>query len=224
MSELSRITLKELSHLTKDELKKIVIDMLAEENDHVIENNLLQDLVRRNVALSNQLKETINEVERLSNTDQLTKLYNRYYFVKAFEREQKRCRRYGGIFSIIMFDIDHFKKVNDTFGHDIGDRTLIDTGRIAQEIFRDVDVLARWGGEEFIALLTDADLNRGLIVAERLRKAIELNKFFRVETLTISLGVSEIRRGDTMEDLIKRADEAMYEAKHTGRNRVCSKR
>lgn len=224
MSRSSDITLSKMNTLNEDELKMIIIEMLAEHNDKHIENDLLQDLVRRYVDINHKLKDTLAVVEKLSNTDQLTGLNNRHYFVKAFDRELRRYQRYGEVFTLIMFDLDHFKLVNDKFGHDVGDEVLKMTAHLTRICFRDVDIIARWGGEEFIVLVVGAELDEGLKVAERLRGTIDIHEFDVVGNKTISLGVSTISAGDSMEMVIKRADEALYEAKSSGRNRVCYKK
>ena len=224
MSKSSETTLNNLESLSEDELRMIIIEMFAERNDNHIENDLLQDLVRRYVDLNHRLKDTLVEVEKLSNTDQLTGLNNRHYFVKAFERERRRYERYGDLFTLIMFDLDHFKLVNDHYGHDIGDEVLKKTAYLTRICFRDVDIIARWGGEEFIVLISDTDLEEGLKVAERLRETIDIYDFDTIGHKTISLGVAEIAHRDTMEMVIKRADEALYEAKSSGRNKVCYKK
>ena len=223
MSESLATSLSRLNSLSENELKMVIIEMLAEHNDKHIENDLLQDLVRRYVDLNHKLNDTLLEVEQLSNTDQLTGLNNRHYFIKAFERERRRHQRYGEAFTLIMFDLDHFKLVNDEFGHDVGDEVLKVTAELTKICFRDVDIIARWGGEEFIVLVAGTELEEGLHVAERLRETIALHKFNQVGHKTISLGVSEISGRESMETVIKRADEAMYEAKISGRNRVCYK-
>lgn len=221
MSKPFDITLSQLDSLTEDELKVIIIEMFAEQNDKHIENDLLQDLVRRYVDLNHKLKDTLAEVEKLSNTDQLTGLHNRHYFVKAFDRERRRYERYGDVFTLIMFDMDLFKQVNDKFGHDVGDAVLMKVASLTQIVFRNVDIIARWGGEEFLVLVAGTDLKEGLIVAERLRETIDICDFDVVEHMSISLGVSAISGRETMEKVIKRADEALYEAKMSGRNKVC---
>ncbi|MFI9654234.1 GGDEF domain-containing protein [Guyparkeria sp. GHLCS8-2] len=119
-----------------------------------------------------------------------------------------------------MIDLDHFKRVNDTYGHDVGDRVLVElTKRLAGEM-REPDFLARWGGEEFVALLPETGPSEAARVAERLRRRIEVEPFPDVGPLTISLGLTNFRSGDTSNTLLTRVDAALYEAKRTGRNRV----
>ena len=220
MYDREPITLSRLRMLTKDELIAIILDQMAEENDKSIQNSLMYDLVRKYVDTNEDLKKTLLEVERLSNTDPLTGLYNRLNFTKVFDRELQRFNRYGQEFCIILMDIDHFKSVNDTYGHNIGDEVLKDVSKILTTQAREVDIVARWGGEEFIVLVTAGCSDGGCILAERIRKAIEGHEFPEVGQVTMSLGVAVIREGDTLSALTARADEALYFAKDSGRNQV----
>ena len=171
--------------------------------------------------------ETVNRfLEDVSNTDQLTKLNNRHYFVKRYHEEYRRAQRHGDTISVIMLDIDHFKHFNDTYGHLAGDQCLVAVAKALSDcISRAGDSLARFGGEEFIVLLTHTDLDGAHTVAERLRQAveaIELELEEQTVSVTISLGVASIvpNSPDHPEQLIQTADEALYSAKQQGRNRV----
>lgn len=153
-------------------------------------------------------------------TDSLTGAYNRNMLNVALPREIERARRYGTPLAIIMLDIDHFKRVNDKHGHQMGDRTLVwVTERIATQL-RDSDVLFRWGGEEFMVLAPGIDLAGAGQVAERMRREIERSPFESVGAITCSFGCSEFRPDDTRDGFIQRADSALYRAKTNGRNRV----
>jgi diguanylate cyclase (GGDEF)-like protein len=160
------------------------------------------------------------KLELLSTTDQLTGVYNRRAFDEFFTRERDRAVRYNKPLSLILFDIDYFKKVNDTFGHEAGDHVLQEVVNISKEQIRKVDSLFRWGGEEFILLLPETEVDGAIIVAERLRSAVEKWEFPTTSSITISLGVSQFHKDDSDKTLIKRADVALYEAKQGGRNRV----
>jgi diguanylate cyclase (GGDEF)-like protein len=156
--------------------------------------------------------------------DGLTGVFNRRFMEAKLEEECKRSMRYGCHFSVIMFDIDYFKKVNDGYGHQCGDLILkLISSRIAG-IVRDVDYLARYGGEEFCCLLPETDINAALQVAERFRVSVmELESDFEGATVkvTISLGVAALNeKVCSPELLLKKADEALYRAKREGRNRV----
>lgn len=217
----NRMDLSTIRHMTRDEMERQLIEQLADKNDAQIQSDLLYDLVSKNVELNLQLKEKIAEVERLSNTDPLTGLYNRLYFNSVFERELSNLRRYGRAFSLILFDIDHFKNVNDTYGHNAGDQVLRTIAAISKDLVRDSDVVARWGGEEFIVLLTGDGVSEPQALAERLRVAIESGGYGDVGRVTGSFGTTVITAEDTLVSSTGRADAALYRAKQSGRNRVC---
>lgn len=166
------------------------------------------------------LKEAEEKLQRLSTTDPLTGAYNRRMFMDMLSREMTRSGRYGEPFSLLMFDLDHFKKVNDTYGHDVGDRVLVDVVQLSMELVRQSDILARWGGEEFMVLLPQANPEMALALGERLRERISEHEFTGVGRLTVSIGVAHQQQLDTIDTLLKRVDAALYRAKETGRNRV----
>jgi diguanylate cyclase (GGDEF)-like protein len=159
-------------------------------------------------------------------TDSLTGVYNRRHFFQYAANEFQRARRYQRMFSILMIDLDKFKTVNDRFGHAAGDRALIEMARVMNQNMRKVDTLARLGGEEFVALITEADLENAMKTAERIREqaAGRVILFQDQEfSLTISIGVATLQANDTsFEGALRRADEALYRAKQNGRNRVSS--
>ncbi|OPZ22079.1 MAG: putative diguanylate cyclase YdaM [candidate division BRC1 bacterium ADurb.BinA364] len=164
------------------------------------------------------------ELRRLATTDPLTGACNRRHFIKTAEEELSRARRYRRPCSMLMLDIDHFKKINDTFGHDAGDRALKALTAACLAALRNTDHFGRLGGEEFAALLPETTGRAALDVAERLRLAlanIRVDSDSGTIQYTVSIGATELREGeDALEDMLKRADEALYEAKNTGRNRV----
>jgi diguanylate cyclase (GGDEF)-like protein len=157
--------------------------------------------------------------------DALTGLYNKRYLLDYLRRELDRAARYSRPLALILFDIDHFKAINDTMGHLAGDLTLRElASRLKSEICKD-DLLARYGGEEFVAVLTEAHQTSAAEVAENLRRTVEKHSFAfegRPYTVTISLGVASIQGNEVPnpQELIQRADERLYEAKRGGRNRV----
>ena len=163
------------------------------------------------------------QVHQLAITDALTGIFNRRHFFELASREFERARRFSRPLTLVMCDIDHFKLVNDTYGHLIGDQVLHMVAERFKRNLREVDLLGRYGGEEFVALLTEVDCVRGQDVGERLRAAIEAPAF-RVEdqdvSVSISVGVADIKDCQNLEILLDRADQALYEAKQTGRNRV----
>lgn len=162
-------------------------------------------------------------IEELSITDPLTQLYNRLKLEEVFKLEIQRADRYKIPFSVILLDIDHFKSVNDTYGHDIGDKTLIDVAKIIKSRSRTTDIAGRWGGEEFMLIMPQTDTNAAFEHAQKLREAIEQHHFEVVGTKTSSFGVSSFTSGDTSKTVVKRADDALYDAKKGGRNRVCTR-
>ena len=167
-----------------------------------------------------KMKKMEDELKKLTITDQLTGIYNRLKFSESLTNEINRLKRYNSGLSIIMFDIDHFKTVNDTFGHDVGDEVLIKLSGMINEYIRDTDIFSRWGGEEFIILLPHTKIKDASNLAERIRGKVE-NKYFKgPNTVTCSFGVTEHQFDDTEESFTKRVDEALYESKHTGRNKV----
>ena len=159
-------------------------------------------------------------LERLSVTDHLTQIFNRLKFENVLETEIQRARRHSRTFSLIMFDVDHFKKINDSFGHEAGDNVLRKLARIVSVHIRTIDVFARWGGEEFVILVLETHVEDAKSFAEKLRRDIESTSFYS-GSLTCSFGVTEYCKTDDASTIIKRADEALYEAKSSGRNLVC---
>jgi len=154
-------------------------------------------------------------------TDPLTNIYNRLHFGHFLDAEIDRVRRYGGTFSIIFFDLDKFKKINDEYGHLVGDEVLREVATVVQNANRSADIFARYGGEEFIILAPATDITGASVHAERLRSDIEEHRYSEINTLTCSFGVAEYRTDeDDVASVFKRADTALYNAKKLGRNRV----
>jgi diguanylate cyclase (GGDEF)-like protein len=152
--------------------------------------------------------------------DALTNIYNRYGINDILKQKIGEFERYGKSFSLIFFDIDFFKKINDTYGHDMGDFVLQNIVKMVNTQIRNSDAFGRWGGEEFIIILSETTSKHAITVAEKLRKTVEKETFGLQEAVTCSFGVASIQRGDTITSLLKRADEYLYEAKESGRNRV----
>lgn len=163
------------------------------------------------------------QTKQMSITDPLTRLFNRRHFEVEFEREFKRAKRYNNPLSIAVADIDFFKKVNDNYGHSCGDYVLREIGYIIANNFRQTDLLFRYGGEEFVIILTETSGENSLIPLERLRKAVENHNFrFNNQDLkvTLSIGVSSNMDFETTSELFDDADKALYEAKNNGRNQI----
>lgn len=160
------------------------------------------------------------ELEHLATHDSLTGALNRRAVIEAGELELARCRRNHGIMALLMIDLDHFKIINDSHGHPVGDRVLIDFVARVKSLLRQPDRLGRFGGEEFVALLPETPLTEARVVAERLRAMIEA-KAEDLPPYTVSIGISVSRLDDTgFDEIIMRADAALYQAKRAGRNRV----
>lgn len=160
-----------------------------------------------------------NNLEYLVNYDDLTDAYNRRYFNEYLKHELQRAERYKRDLCLIMFDIDHFKGINDTYGHDVGDCVLKELSHLIQSNIRKSNVLTRLGGEEFGVLVSDIRIENALYLAEKLRIIVEGHAFKHIDQLTISLGVTQFIQGDTLDSIYKRADKALYLAKYRGRNR-----
>lgn len=167
------------------------------------------------------IKESMLALDRLSTTDKLTQLHNRTKLDEVLEEAGKQAKRYGTPpLSIILTDIDYFKRVNDTYGHQAGDRALVQFAKIVRENIRDSDIVGRWGGEEFLIICFHTDVEGAKCLAEKLRSAIESTKIEKVGTITASFGVAEFMPNDDVDNLLGRADDALYAAKAQGRNRV----
>lgn len=158
--------------------------------------------------------------EELSITDRLTGLYNRLKLDELFEANLHTAQRHNTAFSIILLDIDKFKTVNDTFGHQVGDEVLKEFSTLLKNNIRTEDILGRWGGEEFLILAPGSDLNAATSLAEKLRQSVANHSFKTIGHKTSSFGVSSFYWGDDQKSMVSRADEALYRAKENGRNRV----
>ncbi|MBT8120446.1 MAG: GGDEF domain-containing protein [Gammaproteobacteria bacterium] len=158
---------------------------------------------------------------KMAFTDSLTHIYNRLHFAHFLDAEIDKVKRYGGCFSIIFFDLDNFKDINDNYGHMTGDDVLEKVTEVISKANRSADIFARYGGEEFIILAPETNLSGACIHAERLRNDIEQYKFPKIGHLTSSFGVAEFNaETDDVESILERADKALYMAKEFGRNRV----
>ena len=157
-------------------------------------------------------------------TDELTGLANRRFFDEAFEKEFLRAQRYNNKLTLVMFDIDYFKQVNDTYGHQCGDYILKEISNAALQTFRKTDTVFRFGGEEFVVILTETDIEKAKIPLERFRKTVEtldLNYHGFPINITVSIGACQLSKDiKTKEALLEKTDMALYEAKNTGRNKT----
>lgn len=215
---------------------KLVISQGLDHYQLVTENRrLLAELTEANIELERRveertkrlrdqnmaLREARASIERLSRRDPLTGLTNRRWLDEVLLNEAERARRYDAPFSVVMADLDHFKEVNDSFGHAVGDQVLRVAADALEAAARMSDVVGRYGGEEFLVLLPNTELHQARVLAERMRKELRLVPVtFRSEPVTASFGVAQWVCSDTVASLVDRADEALYVAKRGGRDRV----
>ncbi|MCC7492315.1 MAG: diguanylate cyclase [Fimbriimonadaceae bacterium] len=206
-----------------------VLNVNNKTNNAVFTAHDLQNLtlLASQAAVSIENARLYETLQRLAVTDPLTRLFRRNYFEEQFDNELRRSQRYGRALSVMMIDIDFFKRINDTYGHPVGDRVLQGLAGLLRRYARKDDVIARYGGEEFVTLLVETDGPGAVLAGERIRQAAEAQEFEigdgRVLRLTISVGTASFPPdGDDREGLLQRADLALYAAKHGGRNRVCS--
>jgi diguanylate cyclase (GGDEF)-like protein len=169
-----------------------------------------------------RMRSLSRELDRLSQTDSLTNLPNRTRFDLQFPVELARARRLGQGLSLIMIDIDHFKRVNDEFGHLFGDKVLIAMADLVRRSIRAIDLPARWGGEELVVLCPNSRLDQAVVVAERILQAVRDHDFGTGRRQTVSIGVATLGPGEDIDQLLNRADQALYIVKSSGRDRVCT--
>jgi len=199
--------------LTKDEIKTVAL------------SRAIRRVMQRR-KLESDVKETLDKLEKLAIKDGLTGLYNQHHFKEVISREYKKAKRYVQSLSCIMLDLDHFKSVNDTHGHQFGDEVLRQSADILNKLVRDTDFVARYGGEEFFIILPNTNLEGAHTLAERIRAAFADHIFKKddiSEIVTVSIGVSATSDENVISenDLISNADKSLYRAKWRGRNNVC---
>jgi diguanylate cyclase (GGDEF)-like protein len=190
-----------------------LIRALQEQNDEQARS------YRRMMEYKSRLEESVEQLEHLSTTDALTSLANRRAFEQQLLHELERSGRYGSPLSVVLIDIDHFKRINDQHGHTMGDQVLGEFGALLKANRRSCDTAARYGGEEFALILPNTGCQEALALAERLRQQFA-DYPLACGSCTVSVGVTAYRSDDSRDALLKRADEALYEAKDSGRNRV----
>lgn len=176
--------------------------------------NLERDLATEELQRLNVM------LERQATTDSLTGICNRRKFLEMLQAKIQEAQRYGMPLALVFFDIDHFKTINDTYGHEAGDKVLQELTRIVTGMIRQTDTFARFGGEEFVIIVYNNDVRTGLELAEKIRSCVGQHCFPQMGSVTCSFGVAQFYPDDTAETIIKRADDAMYVAKQAGRNRV----
>jgi len=192
-------------------------------NAYIEQHEKLLGMLANNIGSSLERTMIHKQLKKLAITDELTGLNNYRALRNRLNDEIERAKRYETKFSLLMVDIDHFKKFNDTYGHIVGDQVLKEISKILKDSLRNVDFLARYGGEEFVAILAETKLRNALLTAERIRKNIEtsiINYKGKEYKITISIGVAEYMTDMSEEDILSIVDEAMYKAKTEGRNKV----
>lgn len=203
------------------EIPSAVLDEIQLNIQHIIENFDIPDDNKMEVI--KKINFMYSQTKQMSLTDPLTKLFNRRHFEVEFEREFKRAKRYNNPLSIAIADIDFFKQINDNYGHLCGDYILKEIAYIITGNFRQTDLIFRYGGEEFVIVLTETSGENALIPLERLRKAIE-NHTFKFNNnnikITLSIGVSSNTECETAQDMLDEADKILYNAKNNGRNQI----
>jgi len=172
--------------------------------------------LEKEITQRQKLEQTLIDIARI---DSMTGLYNRRFFIELCEKELNRQERYHTHFSLLMIDCDHFKNINDKFGHAQGDNVLIALSTIFQTITRKSDIIARVGGEEFMIILQETNLEDAYLMAEKIRKEIS-ERMISNHHITVSIGVTQSQPQETLESILSRVDKALYSAKTTGRNRV----
>ena len=182
---------------------------------------MLQREIETRLKAEEALQVANTELQRLATTDRLTGVWNRTHLEAILVAELARAERYHQPLSLLIIDVDHFKSINDTLGHLAGDAVLIELTRRIRAQVRSVDVLARWGGEEFVVLLPECGAAEGLMVAEKLRALVADQPCPAVGRVTASFGLAQFQPAETLDSCLHRADEALYAAKQGGRNRVC---
>jgi len=183
--------------------------------------NDLTGMIREGERINRDLKEASEKVETLARTDPLTGLANRRTLRETMQREIARSGRMGDHLSLVIADLDHFKSINDQYGHITGDHVLAGVAAAFQNHLRPYDLAARYGGEEFVLLLPATSMEGAMVVAERMRKAVaDMTVPDCPQQITMSLGVATWMKGETPEQFVARADAALYNAKNAGRNRV----
>ncbi len=173
-------------------------------------------------ARNGDLTRALQRIEELAMRDELTGVFNRRYLMETIRTEKHRCERTGSAFAICILDVDHFKHVNDTYGHLAGDRVLQTIATTASDALRQTDYFGRYGGEEFALVLTGTRVEGAMITAERVRRRIEALEFPDISAdlkVTVSIGIADLRHNEDTELTFKRADDALYRAKEAGRNR-----
>lgn len=235
-TEVSSVEIKEISHelrkvdfdakdfdSIKDKLLTISISLDKEVKTFTHSLNKEEEEIKRLRTRVKTLEDRFTKLQKESQVDHLTQVYTKKALEDALSKQEEMSRRYKHRYSILFFDIDHFKNVNDTYGHDAGDVILKSMGLLLKKYSRTVDFIGRFGGEEFVAVLPETEKEGAVMFAEKIRAIVQKTKFMYKKTridITISIGVAERSESDSQEAILKLADERLYRAKQNGRNRV----
>ncbi|MDX1701875.1 MAG: GGDEF domain-containing protein, partial [Melioribacteraceae bacterium] len=238
--EDSDVSRRHAKVIRKPDGKIIIVDLNSTNgtycNDNRIDKHILKDGDKVQIGSANIMKFSYQdsaegqfqkELFESASKDNLTKIYNRAFFIERFSQEFSYALRHHSLLSLVILDIDYFKKVNDTYGHQAGDYILCEIVNVISKIIRKEALFARYGGEEFIILLRDINEEKAYIFANRIKEAVEEYKFKfegNVISLTISVGISTYKKGNFKdhEEMLRVADKYLYKAKNSGRNRVKS--
>ncbi|MDF1874656.1 diguanylate cyclase [Sulfurimonas sp. SAG-AH-194-I05] len=227
--ELESYNTEETNNFKTAHKKLYTIALALEQNTQLLSKDLKNHdgEVKRLANKIRNLEKELEAVKEESKEDFLTKLYNRRALDESLNIKEAEYKRYGHNFCILMFDLDHFKKVNDTYGHDAGDAVLAAFAKIIKQEARTVDVIGRFGGEEFLGVLSETNTKGGVVFAEKVRKHVLKARFMykgsRIE-VTVSIGIAERDKHVSLDAVLKSADEYLYQAKNEGRNQVAYKK
>ncbi|WP_243439932.1 diguanylate cyclase [Fundidesulfovibrio soli] len=219
-NELEGLSLGAIDYITKPFSPPIVLARVKNHIEFVRAKNRLNEAYTLLDLKNQELDDKNRALEVLLQTDRLTRLHNRHKLDEAFQAEVLRAKRYATQFSVILLDVDSFKTVNDTFGHLVGDSVLVQVADTLSANVREMDMVGRWGGEEFLLLCPETGLETAAELASRLRSVLACQPLPPVEQVTASFGVAAYHPGDDVASLLRRADDALYRAKASGRNRV----
>jgi len=213
------------AHTNIDDIKNAEEKLFLQNELLLADNKSLELLVNKRTQeleeVNNKLKEKIIQSEYNATHDSLTEIYNRRMFEEIYELEINRLVRYNYPLSMVLLDIDNFKIFNDDYGHDIGDKVLIGLANLLRENIRSSDMVARWGGEEFVILFPNTKIEEANIKTESIRDKIENSFIYDNLKITCSFGVTSYMENDHKSSMFKRVDKALYEAKKSGRNQIC---
>ena len=219
LREKKKVEVSKISYTTTEEFEKnfitnkhfLVLDALT-----TLSNTVIEELNQAN----KELERNKVELERLASTDKLTGIYNRTRLDDLFNREIERSKRYKKSFGCAIFDIDHFKLVNDNHGHLVGDIAIKEISALIKNNIRKLDIFGRWGGEEFLLILPEINHEGMKYLLEKIREIISKHSIDKIGCQTVSIGATQYQQGDIIDSITKRADDALYEAKKGGRNKV----